>query len=67
MTTDAGEFYFTQVTIDGVEHADFGFRSFTAHLNDYDLFRDYAPCWDGAGMPNGALTLTGERRFSFCP
>lgn len=48
MITDTGEFYFTQVTIDGVEHADFGFRSFTAHLNDYDLFRDYAPCWDGA-------------------
>lgn len=35
----------TQVIIDGVEWPDFGFRSFTEHLNDYDLFRHFAPCY----------------------
>lgn len=38
----------TQVAIDGQDVPDFGFRPFICHLNDYDLFRDYAPCWDDA-------------------
>lgn len=46
MTTADNQFYFTLVSIDGVDLPDFGFRSFAAHLNDYDQFGDYAPCWD---------------------
>ena len=60
MTTDTNEFYFTDVTIDGVHQPDFGFRSFTAHLNDYDLFRDYAPCWDGSET-NAHITAFYQR------
>ena len=38
--------YFTQVTIDGVDLPDFGFRSFEAHLNDNDPFQENdIPCW----------------------
>jgi hypothetical protein len=60
MVNQSNEFYFTQVTIDGVEYADFGFRSLESHLNDYDLFRDYSPAWDGAET-NAHITAFYQR------
>ena len=54
------EFGVTEVTIDGVNCPDFGFRPFICHLNDYDLFRDYAPCWDGAET-NAHITAWMQR------
>ena len=44
--TNTNQFIPTHVTIDGVYQPDFGFRTFAEHLNDYDLFRDYAPCYE---------------------
>lgn len=40
-------FGFTRITFNGQEQPDFGFRNFVSHLNDYDPFRMYAPCYFG--------------------
>jgi hypothetical protein len=59
--TKDNQFFFTLVTIDGVDMPDFGFRSFRAHLNDYDLFMDYAPCWDAESATNSHITAFYQR------
>lgn len=51
----------TQVVIDGVEQTDFGFRPLVCHLNDYDLFRDYAPCYESE--TNAHITAFFQRNW----
>jgi hypothetical protein len=46
LTNETNEAYFTHISINGIGYPDFGFRSFVAHLNDYDLFYAYAPCYE---------------------
>ena len=43
-----------------IEQPDFGFRTLEMHLADYDLFRDYAPCWDGSET-NAHITAFYQR------
>jgi hypothetical protein len=61
------KFTVCKVTIDGQEVPDFGFRPLVSLLNDYDLFRDYAGCWESDCTTNAHITAYYQRNPQFSP